>query len=105
MHEDASDQFKSIVVDVPEYIAKMCKEYGSTYSHVIATEWLEEEEMKALRIDINKYFKAEIDRAFDVLGIDKGEIQNMIDIAAWLKDGYISKKQYEELKAYIKERA
>lgn len=42
MHEDASDKYMSIVVDVPEDVAKMCKEYGSTYSHVIATEWLEE---------------------------------------------------------------
>lgn len=41
MHEDASDKYMSIVVDVPEDVAKMCKEYGSTYSHVIATEWLD----------------------------------------------------------------
>lgn len=40
MHEDACDKYMSIVVDVPDDVAKMCKEYGSTFSHVIATEWL-----------------------------------------------------------------
>ena len=40
MHEDASDKYMSIVVDVPDDVAKMCKGYGSTFSHVIATEWL-----------------------------------------------------------------
>lgn len=44
MHEDARDRFASIIVDVPENIAKMCKEKGASYSHVIATEWIAEEE-------------------------------------------------------------
>lgn len=42
MHEDARDRFASTVVDVPENIAKMCKEIGASYSHVIATEWIED---------------------------------------------------------------
>lgn len=42
MNEDARDRFASIIVDVPENIAKMCKEKGASCSHVIATEWLTE---------------------------------------------------------------
>lgn len=42
MHEDARDRFASIIVDVPENIAKMCNEQGASYSHVIATEWIKE---------------------------------------------------------------
>lgn len=43
MNEDARDRFASIVVDVPENIAKMCNELGASYSHVVATEWITEE--------------------------------------------------------------
>lgn len=42
IHEDARDRFASIVVDIPENIAKMCNEQGASCSHVIATEWITE---------------------------------------------------------------
>ena len=38
MNEDAGDRFASIVVDVPDTIAKMCNEFGASFSHVVATE-------------------------------------------------------------------
>ena len=40
MNEDAGDRFASIVVDVPDTIAKMCNEFGASFSHVVATEWM-----------------------------------------------------------------
>jgi len=41
LHEDASDRFESIVIDVPDHIANMCREKGASLSHVVATEWLD----------------------------------------------------------------
>ena len=44
MNEDAGDRFASIVVDVPDTIAKMCNEVGASFSHVVATEWIKDGE-------------------------------------------------------------
>lgn len=46
--------------------------------------------------------KAELDRAVMVLGKEIGECQNAIDIAAWVKDKYVTKDEAETLYAYNK---
>ena len=45
---------------------------------------------------------AEIDRAYDVLGRDNGELQNETDIAVWLNEGYIDILTRDELRQYNK---
>ena len=49
-------------------------------------------------------FKDEIDRAFRVLGADKGFQQNATDICGWLKDGYLTEEEYKELRKYNRAR-
>ena len=49
-----------------------------------------------------EYFMAEIERAYDVLGRDNGELQNATDIAAWLNEGYIDILTRDELMQYNK---
>ena len=49
-----------------------------------------------------EYFMAEIDRAYDVLGRDMGELQNETDIAAWFNEGYINSSLRDELRGYNK---
>ena len=48
------------------------------------------------------HFKDEIDRAYDVLGRDRGELQNETDIEAWYADGLISRNVRDELIRYNK---
>ena len=50
MHEDARDKYASIVIDVPDKIAKMTREKDASYSHVISTEWIEESDNDERRI-------------------------------------------------------
>ena len=52
-----------------------------------------------MRIGIST-FKGEINRAFRVLGADKGFRQNATDIYQWLKDGYLTEEEYRELRKY-----
>lgn len=47
-----------------------------------------------------EFFRAEIDRAFRVLGADKGFGQNATDIMAWKNEGYISDDEYKALRKY-----
>jgi len=47
-----------------------------------------------------EFFKAEIDRAFRVLGADRGFGQNVTDITAWKNEGYISDDEYKTLRKY-----
>lgn len=49
-----------------------------------------------------EYFMDEIERAYHVLGIDMGELQNETDIAAWFNEGYINAIVRDELKRYNK---
>lgn len=44
-----------------------------------------------------EYFKDEIIRAYNVLGV-QGEFQNERDIEEWFKKGMINESEYEELK-------
>lgn len=48
------------------------------------------------------YFKDEIDRAYRVLGRDRGELQNEMDIEVWYADGLISMSGRDELRRYNK---
>ena len=48
------------------------------------------------------FFKSEMQRAFDVLG-EKGELQNLLDIDSWLKQGLITDEVATILKAYNSE--
>jgi len=48
-------------------------------------------------------FKNDIDRAFRVLGADKGFGQNVTDIMAWKKDGYLTDEEAHELRKYNRE--
>lgn len=48
------------------------------------------------------YFKDEIDRAYEILGRDRGELQNETDIEAWYADGLISISERDELRRYNK---
>ena len=50
-----------------------------------------------------EYFMGEIDRAYSVLGLDKGECQNSIDIDAWFAQGLINSDERRELRAYSAE--
>lgn len=47
-----------------------------------------------------EYFMDEIDRAYNVLGRDNGELQNETDIAVWLNEGYIDILTRDELRQY-----
>lgn len=49
-------------------------------------------------------FKDEIDRAFRVIGADKGFSQNVTDICGWFEDGYLTKEEYKELRKYNREK-
>lgn len=44
--------------------------------------------------------KREINRAFRVLGADRGFDQNVTDIINWHKEGIISEDEYRELRRY-----
>lgn len=48
-------------------------------------------------------FKEEINRAFRVLGADKGFGQNVTDIQAWKESGFLSNDDYHELRQYNRE--
>ena len=52
-----------------------------------------------MRISMNT-FRNEIDRAFRVLGAEKGFSQNVTDIKAWTEDGYITDQEAHELRQY-----
>lgn len=54
---------------------------------------------REMRISMNT-LKSEVDRAFRVLGADRGFQQNATDICSWLKDGYITETEYKELRHY-----
>ena len=45
-------------------------------------------------------FKDEINRAFRVLGAEKGFSQNVTDIKAWTKEGYLTDQEAHELRQY-----
>lgn len=45
-------------------------------------------------------FKSEIDRAFRVLGPEKGFDQNVTDIKEWRSNGYINDEEYKKLRQY-----
>lgn len=47
-------------------------------------------------MDMN-FFVDEIAKAINVLGIEKGQCQNYIDITEWLKQGLINGEQAKEL--------
>ena len=47
-----------------------------------------------------EYFIDEIERAYNVLGRDMGELQNDTDIEAWFNDCYINASVRDELKRY-----
>lgn len=44
--------------------------------------------------------KAEIDRSYRLLGPDKGEMQNLIDLRSWKAERFITQAEYEQLVAY-----
>ena len=44
--------------------------------------------------------KREIDRAFRVLGADRGFDQNVTDLMAWHRDGMLTDTQYRDLRDY-----
>ena len=44
--------------------------------------------------------KGEIERAFRVLGADRGFDQNATDICAWFHDGLINEAEYHELRKF-----
>ena len=52
-----------------------------------------------MRISLNT-LKDDIDRAFRVLGAEKGFCQNSTDITAWKNEGFISETEYKELRQY-----
>lgn len=45
-------------------------------------------------------FKEDINRAFRVLGAERGFDQNVTDLRIWLKDGYLTEEEYHELRKY-----
>lgn len=45
-------------------------------------------------------FRDDIDRAFRVLGAEKGFDQNATDIKAWKEEGYLTDQEACELKQY-----
>lgn len=45
-------------------------------------------------------YKNEIDRAFRVLGADRGFDQNVTDICAWRDEKRINDSEYHELRKY-----
>ena len=45
-------------------------------------------------------FELEIVRAYNVLGAEKGSLQNDTDIEAWFKDGYINADEKNRLHGY-----
>ena len=45
-------------------------------------------------------FKDEIDRAFRVLGADRGFVQNVADIMNWRQEGFLTEDEYKELRHY-----
>lgn len=47
-----------------------------------------------------KALKDDIDRAFRVLGADKGFGQNVTDILHWRDEGFLTDEQYKELRRY-----
>lgn len=55
-----------------------------------------------MTISINT-LKDDINRAFRVLGADKGLQQNSIDILQWKEHGFISDEEYKELRKYNRE--
>ena len=52
-----------------------------------------------MRISIET-LKSDIDRAFRVLGADRGFDQNATDIIAWRNDGFLTDEEYRELRKY-----
>lgn len=44
--------------------------------------------------------KSDIDRAFRVLGADRGFDQNTNDIIAWRNEGFLTDEEYRELRKY-----
>lgn len=44
--------------------------------------------------------KDDINRAFRVLGAEKGFSQNVTDIKAWTQDGFITEAEAHELRQY-----
>lgn len=54
------------------------------------------------QISINT-FKSDIDRAFRVLGADRGFDQNVTDIKAWKENGFITDAEYKALRQYNRE--
>lgn len=52
-----------------------------------------------MRISLNT-LKDDIDRAFRVLGADKGFCQNVTDINAWRSEGFINDEETKELRQY-----
>ena len=45
-------------------------------------------------------FKDEIERTFRVLGADRGFSQNVTDICAWLREGFLTDDEYSYLRKY-----
>ena len=52
-----------------------------------------------MKISVNTLM-ADIDRAFRVLGADRGFDQNATDIRTWFKEGFITEDEYKELRKY-----
>lgn len=44
--------------------------------------------------------KDDIDRAFRVLGAERGFSQNVTDIKAWTRDGFLTEEEAHELRQY-----
>lgn len=51
-----------------------------------------------------EYFISEIDRAYRCLSAEEAEMQNHLDITAWLQDRHIIRADYDTLMAYNKKR-
>lgn len=48
--------------------------------------------------------KDDIDRAFRVLGAEKGFCQNVTDIMEWKRHGFITEEEVHELRQYNREK-
>lgn len=46
---------------------------------------------------------AEITKGYQTLTPENGELQNWTSLVFWFEDGYITKEEYEFLKAYNKQ--
>lgn len=78
--------------------------YGYLKKHGFKTVTLKDKAIKKEIIMTSelKYLKSELDRAIQVLGKWKGELQNLMDICAWLDDGRITDDEANILREYNK---